>query len=128
MEVIDKAHNQAKKIIVQPYISFSHDMNRFFINSPGVNIFNLSAGAYLHFLNDVDRLYIYFNDDPTGIIGRDNQGGLVFASAPVLKLLNRKNELIKPSSKFPLRKNCTQVKECITLEIMIHNKIRNKNK
>lgn len=126
MEIINKKHKQAKRIISKPYISFAHDMNRYFINQAGANLFNLIPGMYSHFMVDIDRVYIYLNDDDSGIKANDNQGGLVFRSAPILNLLNRKNNIISASSKFQIRKSATKIQDSITLEILIHNRITSK--
>lgn len=127
MEIINKVHEEYKAIRRikngKPFIFFAKDENRIFISAAAADEWNLINGMKAHFAIDIDRAYIFFNDDPSGLSAQYLNSGIRLHSVLIYKMLLDKVREIKPQSKFPLRKSNTNIQDSLTLEIMIHKKI-----
>jgi hypothetical protein len=127
MEIINKINEnyKAERRIRngKPFIVFAKDCKRIFISAAAAWEWDLVPNMKAHFAVDIDRVYIFFNDDHAGVTTNAFHGGLRIQSTVISQLLMEKVKEIRPQYRFMLRKSNTKIQDSLTLEIMIHKKI-----
>jgi hypothetical protein len=127
MEIINKASEEYKAIRRikngKPFISFSENGIRFFISAKAGWDWDLPIGWYAHFAIDLDRAFIFFNQDATGTVTVEHYGGLKCQGKTMLSILMDRNKLIQKGSRFLLKKSANRIQDSLTLEILLTKRI-----
>lgn len=87
---------------------------------------------YMHFITEVDRLYILINTDKDGapILPGKNRNTTTYIANRVrlIRLVLEKCKALKKSHPYPVRKSNNEFKGCQLWEVMLHNKVITKTK
>lgn len=128
MEIINKQHEgyKSERRIKngKPFIYFAKNMKRFFISARAAYDFDLMPGMCLHFGFDMERLYLFFNEDPSGLVSVAHYGGLKFQSQLIIDILSKKSELIEPGARFMLKRGINRIHDSVTLEVLFNKPIK----
>lgn len=132
MEIIDAKHIEYKKHSggrkPTPIISFD-SRNRIYISQKAMDLLELDKNDRIHFASEFDRLYIYANNNKSGIRFHKHRkgektGSFICGPLSVLDILKKRHpSKISAGRKFLLKPMLSKINESITAEILLNKTI-----